>query len=216
MGDNKIKNRYDRIAPIYDLVEGIMEWGKLADWREELWTEIQEETGEQEVKLLEAGVGTGKNIPYYPSNMEAYAIDFSERMLSQAGKRVEETEAEVNLLPMDIEELEFAADTFDLIVASCVFCSVPNPVQGFKELKRVCKPEGKIFLLEHMRSESRPWGKIMDSFNWGSLLFWGANINRRTMENIEQAGLEVIETEDLWFDVVKKIILAPTIGKSDS
>jgi ubiquinone/menaquinone biosynthesis C-methylase UbiE len=209
MGDDKIKNRYDRIAPIYDLLEGVMEKGKLGTWRKNFWQEIKAEIEDEEVKLLEAGVGTGKNIPYYPPNVEFYAVDFSAQMLRQAEKRAAEAGTEVNLLEMDIENLEFADNSFDLIVASCVFCSVPNPVQGLKELKRVCAPGGKIYLLEHMRSSHKPWGKMMDLFNWVSLLTWGANINRKTMENIKQAGLEIVEVEDIWFDIVKQIILKP-------
>jgi len=64
-------------------------------------------------------------------------------------------------------------------------------------------------MLEHMRTEKEPWGKLMDFLNWIGLYTWGANINRRIMKNIEKAGLKVVEVEELWFDVVKEIILQP-------
>jgi ubiquinone/menaquinone biosynthesis C-methylase UbiE len=86
---------------------------------------------------------------------------------------------------------------------------VPDPVQGLQELRRVCKNDGKIVMLEHMRTEKEPWGRLMDAFNWVSLYTWGANINRRTMENIDKAGLRVVEVKNLWFDVVKGIVLEP-------
>ncbi|GAB6138213.1 class I SAM-dependent methyltransferase [Halanaerobaculum tunisiense] len=211
MTENKIKKKYDRIAPIYDLLESIMERGRLGVWRQQLWAEIKTEAIEEEMKLLEVGVGTGKNITYYPSDVEVYAIDFSQRMLDQARDKADQLGVSVNLSQMDVQDLEFADDYFDLIVASCVFCSVPDPVQGFKELRRVCKPEGKIFLLEHMRTECQPWAQVMDSINWISLLLWGANINRQTMANIQQANLKVIQAEDLWFDIVKKLVLSPEV-----
>ncbi|MCK8816955.1 class I SAM-dependent methyltransferase [Natroniella sulfidigena] len=207
--NDKIKKRYNRIAPIYDKLEMIMEKGKMGDWREKLWQQVEEVVKKGEERLLEAGVGTGKNIPYYPQKTEAYAIDFSDRMLQEAKKRIEKLEVNVQLREMDVQNLDFPDNYFDVIVTTCVFCSVPDPVQGFKELKRVCKNDGKIFMLEHMRTEKEPFGYLMDSINWISLLSWGANINRRTMENIKQAGLEVVKEEDLFFDVVKEIILTP-------
>lgn len=98
---------------------------------------------------------------------------------------------------------------FNIIVTSCVFCSVPDPVQGLKELKRVCKPEGKIIMLEHMRTKKEPGGKVMDMFNWVSLYTYGANINRKTMENIDRANLKVVEENNLFSDIVKEIVLTP-------
>ncbi|PRX19247.1 phosphatidyl-N-methylethanolamine N-methyltransferase [Orenia metallireducens] len=206
----KIKYRYNRIAPIYDRLESIMEKGRMGDWRQKLWQQVKElAKGKENVKLLEAGVGTGKNMSYYPERIEAYGIDFSERMLVEAKKRTEKLKVQVELREMDIQKLDFSDDYFDIIVTSCVFCSVPDPVQGLKELKRVCKDDGRIIMLEHMRSEKEPLGYFMDSINWVSLLTWGANINRKTMENIKKAGLEVIKEEDLLLDVVKELILSP-------
>lgn len=85
--NNKIKKRYDRIAPIYDLMEGMMERGKMGGWRKRLWQRVKEELPESNGRLLEAGVGTGKNIQYYPDNIELYAIDFSEKMLRKARQK---------------------------------------------------------------------------------------------------------------------------------
>lgn len=207
--NNKIKNRYDRIAPLYDTMELLMEKGKMGNWRENLWEKVLDYLPESGGILLEAGVGTGKNIQYYPENTEIYAIDFSKKMLQQAKKKAKAHDKEINFLEMDIQNLNFVDDYFDIIVTSCVFCSVPDPVKGLKELRRVCKPDGKIIMLEHMRTEKEPWGKVMDTFNWVSLYTWGANINRETMDNIEKADLKVIEVNDLFFDIVKEIILEP-------
>ena len=173
-----------------------------------MWNHVAKLAPEQkEVKLLEAGVGTGKNIAYYPPDVEAYAIDFSKKMLEEARHRAEKLEADVQLTEMDIQNLDFADNYFDLIVTSCVFCSVPDPVEGLQELKRVIKPEGKIIMLEHMRSNKEPLGYLMDGLNWVSLLTWGANINRQTMKNIKQAGLKVVKEENLMLDIVKEIVL---------
>src|SRR6056297_4150111 len=205
--NNKIKKRYDRIAPVYDSLELIMEKGKMGDWRQNLWQKVENKIDKKDMRLLEAGVGSGKNIEYYPEQIEIYAIDFSPKMLKEAEKKANKFNKEVKLVEMDIQNLDFEDNYFDLIVTSCVFCSVPDPVQGLKELKRVLKEDGRIIMLEHMRSQNELVGKFMDWFNWVSLYTWGANINRKTMENIEKAGLEIVEVNDLMSDIVKEIEL---------
>jgi len=210
--NNKIKKRYNRVAPIYDSLEYLMEKGKMGDWRQNLWQKVNDrirqlKSNNDQLRFLEAGVGSGKNIEYYPDDIEIYAIDFSPRMIKEAEKKADKYNKRVNLLEMDIQNLKFEDNYFDLIVTSCVFCSVPDPVKGLKELKRVLKADGRILMLEHMRSRNELVGKFMDWFNWVSLYTWGANINRRTIENIEKADLELVEVNNLMSDIVKEIEL---------
>lgn len=204
--DNKTKQRYDRIAPIYDKFEIIMEKAAFQDWRKKLWDKV-EKNSKGDDKLLEAGVGTGKNIPYYPEGLNYTAIDFSPKMLSRAKEKASDSSRKIEFIEMDIQKLDFPDDSFDFIVTSCVFCSVPDPVKGLQELKRVLKPEGKVYMLEHLRSQKFLLGPIMDITNFIPKNIWGANINRKTMKNIETAGLTVRSVEDLWLDIVKLIIL---------
>ena len=205
--DNKTKQRYDRIAPIYDKFEIIMEKAAFQGWREKLWGNIEENSKDDD-KLLEAGVGTGKNIPYYPEGLHYTAIDFSPKMLRRAKEKASDSSRKIEFREMDIQKLEFPDDSFDFIVTSCVFCSVPDPVKGLQELKRVLKPEGKVYMLEHLRSQKFLLGPIMDLTNFIPKNIWGANINRKTLENIEAAGLNFESVEDLWLDIVKLIILS--------
>ncbi|MEC9489698.1 MAG: class I SAM-dependent methyltransferase [Halanaerobiales bacterium] len=205
--NNEIKKRYDRIAPVYDSLELLMEKGKMGDWRQNLWQRGANKIDKEGMRLLEAGVGSGKNIEYYPDDLEIFAIDFSPKMLKEAEKKANKYNKEVKLLEMDIQNLDFEDNYFDLIVTSCVFCSVPDPIKGLEELKRVLKQDGRIIMLEHMRSQNEFVGKIMDWFNWVSLHTWGANINRETIKNIEKAGLELVEVNNLMSDIVKEIEL---------
>jgi len=79
-------------------------------------------------RVLEVGVGTGKNLPYYPAETEVTAIDFSPTMLERAGKKIErEGLFDVVLREMNVQRLDFPDDSFDTIVSTCVFCSVPLP-----------------------------------------------------------------------------------------
>lgn len=181
----RAKARYDRIAPIYDFMQGVVERLVFRKLRRLLW---QDTTGEN---LLEVGVGTGKNIKYYPPQAQVTAVDFSQRMLKKARRRAEATHRAVDLRKMDIQALDFSDAAFDTVVASFVFCSVPDPVLGLQELSRVTKPNGRILLLEHMRPESRLIGRLFDLINPVLVRLLGFNINRRTVDNIRSAGLGI-------------------------
>ncbi|RCW69794.1 phosphatidylethanolamine N-methyltransferase /phosphatidyl-N-methylethanolamine N-methyltransferase [Saliterribacillus persicus] len=193
---NTIKRRYNRISSIFNLMDNMMPEG----WRKELLKEAQG-------KVLEIGVGTGTNLPYYPDNIDLTAIDFSPKMLEKAKEKTQKNNHAVALLEMDAENLIFEDNSFDTIISTCVFCSVPDPVQGLKEIHRVLKPSGKVLMLEHMRSDHPVIGKGMDFLNPIGLHIVGANINRRTMENIEQSGLKVESQVFLMGSVMRKITL---------
>ena len=198
--NEKIKNKYNRVSKVYDLMEGPMESMSMGKWRSLLIEKI--EGG----KVLEVGVGTGKNLQHYPENLEITGIDFSENLLEKA-KNKNKDNKNIKLIEMDAQDMQFNDNTFDTVVTSCVFCSVPDPVEGLKEIRRVCKAGGKIIMLEHMRSNNEVVGKIMDAVNFIPLNIWGANINRRTIENLKKAGFkeEDIEYQDVWSDIVKLI-----------
>ncbi len=193
---NKIEQRYNRIAKIYDLLDSPMEFA-FSKWREKFFKQV-------EGKVLEVGIGTGKNLAYYSQDVDLTGIDFSEPMIKRAKKRAR-LKNNVDLYIMDAEDMDFEDNSFDTIVTSFVYCSVPNPVQGMKEMKRVCKSGGKLLMLEHVRSNHKIIGKLMDILNPIPLHIYGANINRKTYNNLLKAGFEPknIYVKQLWFDIVK-------------
>jgi len=160
-------------------------------------------------RILEVGVGTGKNFPYYPQDTEVVAIDFSPRMLAKARKRALKQATKVELHEMDVQNLKFPDHTFDTIFATFVFCSVPDPVAGLQELRRVCKPDGRLFLLEHMRPGNLFMGLFFDLLNPLVVRLVGANINRKTIDNIRKAGWHIKIEEHLSSDIVRWIEAAP-------
>jgi ubiquinone/menaquinone biosynthesis C-methylase UbiE len=197
------KKRYDRLARFYDVLEAPVERLRFAAWRTKLRDRI---TGE---RALEVGVGTGKNLPYYPRDVKMTAIDLSPRMLERAQEKASALGLEVDLGEMDVQNLAFPDRCFDTVFATFVFCSVPDPVMGLQELRRVCKTDGRLLLLEHMRPGNAPLGFLFDILNPMVVRMMGANINRRTMENIQKAGWKIRSEERLSSDIVRWIEAEP-------
>lgn len=193
--------RYQRIAPFYDAMELFAE-RRYADWRPRLWSLVQGP------RVLEVGVGTGKNIPYYPDGAQMTAIDLTPGMLELAKVRATELNAAVALQLGDVQALDFPDETFDDVVATFVFCSVPDPVLGFDEIARVLKPNGRLHLLEHMRSPNPVLGTLMDLLDPVTVRLMGPHINRRTVQNVQQSRLHLERVEDVGAGGIFKLILA--------
>ena len=194
---DQIRKRYNRIAFFYNILEAPMEWLRFRQWRNRLRTMI---TGP---RALEVGVGTGKNLPYYPPYVDVTAIDFSPQMLSYAKKSAVNLDINVEFKLMDVQNLDFPDNSFDTVFGTFVFCSVPDPQMGLRELRRVCKPDGRLLLLEHIRPQDVFTGYLFDIINPFVVRMMGANINRRTLENINNAGWNIMKDEPLSHDIVR-------------
>lgn len=195
---DKIRKRYNRTSKFYDAMEVFMDKGGMEKWRKAVWDQA-------EGKVLEVGVGTGKNMEYYTENIQVTAIDFSEKMLEKAVARSKKLGINVDLKLMDVQALDFPDETFDTVVTTCVFCSVPDPIKGLQEIRRVCRKNGKIIMLEHVRSKKPIVGTFMDILNPVVVRVVGANINRDTVGNLKKAGLDVQVEKDLMMDIVKHL-----------
>ena len=203
---NHIRKRYNRIAPVYDFLQEGVERLRFNKWRRLLWEKVQGK------RILEVGVGTGKNFPYYPPDADITAIDFSERMLARARKKAKKQAIKVDLRQMDVQKLDFPDNSFDTVVASFVFCSVPDAVKGLMEVERVCRPGGQVLLLEHVLSSNRILAALMNLFNPIASRLMGPNINRRTVQNVIKSGLIIIRVTDLGAAGIFKLIEAKKAG----
>ncbi len=188
--------RYDRMAPFYDLTIGPVERWAFGRWRQRLWEGI--DGG----RVLEVGVGTGANFHHYPRGVSVTAIDVSTGMLARAREKVRLDGLAVGLQVMDIQRLAFADDSFDAVLGSLVFCSVPDPVVGLREIRRVARPGCRVRLLEHVRTQFPLLGRAKDIMNplWRRLT--GDNFNRRTLDNVVRSGLRLERATSLLFDIV--------------
>ncbi len=194
-----IRHRYDRIAPFFSRMDAMAK----ESWRKDLFSHVRGE-------ILEVGVGTGANLAYYPAGLHVTGIDFSPRMLSYARQKVSDCPADITLMEMDIQALAFPDNTFDTVVSTCVFCSVPNPVEGLKEIRRVLKPDGQLLMIEHMLSEHGALALLLHALNPLTVRLTGANVNRRTIENLDLAGFPTREIKNVaFFDVFRSIRAIP-------
>lgn len=193
------ERRYDRIAWLYDRMDSPMEKMGTSEWRMRLFSRLEGR------RILEVGVGTGKNLPYYPPGKEVTGIDVSGRMLAFAQRRAASLKGNFTLLKMDVENMDFPDASFDAAVSTCVFCSVPDPVKGLKEVRRVLKPGGKAYFLEHVRP-SGLLGWVFDLLSPLVAHAIGPSINRDTVGNIRRAGFHIIVEENLFSDIFKLII----------
>lgn len=107
-------------------------------------------------RVLEVGVGTGINAALYPSDCSVTGVDFSAKMLVKARRRIARKGVRnVRLIEMDAADLKFADDSFDIVYAPYMISVVSDPVAVTREMYRVCRPGGRIMILNHFRSKSR-------------------------------------------------------------
>ena len=137
---------YDKLAKVYDIIFG----PTLHPGRLRAIERMDIQSGE---RVLEVGVGTGINLSLYPKNCSVTGIDFSESMLEIARERAERKDIRnVRLLQMDAADLKFADNAFDIVYAPYLISVVPDPVQVAYEMRRVCRPGGRVILLNHFLS----------------------------------------------------------------
>jgi ubiquinone/menaquinone biosynthesis C-methylase UbiE len=192
--------KYQRIAPLYDLLDLPFERGRYSTLRPLLFREM---TGQ----LLDAGIGTGRNCAYYPPTATVSGIDISPAMLERARRRCPTLAEGGRLYQMDVTALQFERATFDAAVSSFLFCVLPDQLQvpALRELGRVVKPGGIIRLIEYVRPKGTLRRAI--TYLWQPWIAWayGASYDRHTEQHVPAAGLELVESRYVVDDLMKML-----------
>ncbi len=195
-----ISRQYQRIASFYDLLELPFEYGRYRRLRRLVFDGLSG-------RILDAGVGTGRNVEFYPQGASVVGIDISPAMLARAARRLKKSSAAIELREMDVSRLDFAAGSFDVAVATFLFCVLPDELQrpALRELGRVVRTDGSIRLLDYVRPQRRLRRAIAGL--WEPWIAWayGASFDRSTEELIPEAGLELVKAEFVVDDLVKML-----------
>lgn len=197
MTDLLTQKKWDRAAKAFDFMNGGGPEKRWADAKKELFSHM-------DGNILFLAVGTGLDIEHFPEGKTITGIDISPKMLERAESRANAYPGQMILKQMDVHEMDFADESFDQIYTSCTFCSVPNPVDGLKQLKRIMKPGGELRMFEHTGSQHFPFSVMMNIMTPLSKKF-GPDMNRNTVKNVELAGFKLREVNNIFLDVVKTI-----------
>ena len=195
---------YERIARWYDALDWLSEFSRYRPIRRAMFAGLSG-------RLLDAGVGTGRNMAFYPAAAEVIGIDSSPAMLARAEQRRARLGRAVELHVGDVRATGFPDDHFDAVVATFLFCVLDADRQGpaLRELARICKPGGEIRLLDYTLSENPARRFVMGlTAPWVGWLY-GAAFDRDTERHIAAAGLELVERRFVYRDVIKLLVIRP-------
>ncbi|PIC71433.1 SAM-dependent methyltransferase [Sporosarcina sp. P16b] len=149
--------------------------------------------------VLEIGSGTGINFPYYRQAKHVTAIEPNPEISRRATRRGRNAHVPITLYEASAESLPFADHTFDTVISTLVFCTIPNPLRALKEIQRISKPDATLLFFEHVKLEQPGFAKVQDLVNplWEKVCD-GCQLNRNTLSLIIDSGICVEEIESLY------------------
>ena len=196
---------YSEFAPLYDRVFGKMFYNRL----ERVIEDLDIPPGAQ---VLEVGAGTGTSFPAYPTHCDVTGVDLAPDMLARARQKIEDNGwSHIKVIEMNALDLKFPDNTFDYVMAFHVVTVVPDPVRMITEARRVCKPSGRIVIVNHFTSDVPFLGTITEAMDpltrW---LGWRTNLKLKPF----------IETTELTVEKVYKLnktsLYTVLLGRKDT
>jgi len=194
---------YDRQARSYDAMNSLME---------NLFSKGRAIFNLLRGKILELGIGTGENLKYYHSSVNLTVFDWSPQMIKHAkmkAKRLKLRNVKEFVIG-DIQRLSkyFSPNSFEFITSTCVFCSVPDPVKGLKEVAQVLHSSGKLVQIEHGISNFKILNLFMSAFDPITANMRGFHLTRNIKKNLERAGFKAIHEWSLDPAGIIKVIIS--------
>jgi ubiquinone/menaquinone biosynthesis C-methylase UbiE len=203
---NELQSAYDELAPDYEqklwFDQHIL---GVARQRKQLMPQAHG-------KILDVACGTGLNFSLFPANSEITAIELSTRMLEVAQHKANVLNLHVQSKVMDAQQLEFPDGSFDTVTSALSTCTFPDPIQALKEMKRVCRIDGLILLLEHGHS-SIPWlanyqdRNVLKHYQQHAGCRW----NQDPLDLVQAAGLRVLSHKRFGLGMFHAIKATPNL-----
>lgn len=203
----RIRRLYDDRAATYDRSLGMADRFLLGPFREAFGAALQGET-------IEVGVGSGLNIPFYaPDVTRVVGVDLSGEMLRLARERASCLRVPYAFVQADAEALPFPDASFDTVAISLTLCTIPNPRRALLELGRICRADGRVVMLEHVRSTSRPLAALQHLLSPLNERAIGCHLDRDTFALVRSLGFSFDETQSRLFGSVRFAVANPPVGE---
>ena len=200
---SQIRAVYDRRAATYDRTIGVGERVALGGLRRAFAAEL---TGD----VLEVAIGSGLNLPFYIADIRrSVGVDLSGGMLRRARDRASDLGRPVALVQMDAQRLGFADASFDTVGVSLALCTIPDPVAALRECARVCRPEGRVVLLEHVRSPVWAVAAMQRLVTPLQERFIGCRLTRTTIETARTLGFAIESDRSRLCGVFRLVVARP-------
>ncbi|HSP79821.1 MAG TPA: class I SAM-dependent methyltransferase [Myxococcaceae bacterium] len=200
--NSDVQGRYDELGRSYDTWTLLPDRLFLDGWRRELLSGARGD-------VLEVAVGTGKNLPFYPTGCRVTGVDFSRSMLDEAALRARALGCAFEPRMGDVTALPFADASFDTVVCTLAACTFGDPLAAFHEMRRVCRPDGAVLLLEHVLPRDRLLAGLAEALAPLARRAVGCNPNRDTLALVRQAGLHVTSVRGRARDIVLAVVARP-------
>lgn len=203
MGADEIRSIYAREAPAYDRCQWIPERLLLGRLRRRL---LSRASG----RVLEVGIGTGINLSFYPPRCPIVGVDLSRPMLERALARAYRLGRQLTVEVMNAEALAFPDQSFDTVVSTLTLCTTPDPVRLLREMGRVCRPAGRVLLLEHGLATIALVNRLLRCLEAGQLARYACHLTRDVAALPTEAGLNVLDQVRCVFGALTLVEAAPT------
>lgn len=205
MNLTRIRDIYDQRALTYDKTVGFSEKLLLGNLRRAFAAELRGAT-------LEIAIGSGLNLPGYPAAVSrAVGVDLSHGMLREARRRGR-SGGDLLLAQMDAQHLAFPDDSFDTVAVSLALCTIPDPGVALAEIARVCRPGGRVVLLEHVRSSLPPVSAVQHLLSPMQERFIGCHLDRETVSLVQRLGFEIVSERRHLLSVFRLVVARPPVA----
>lgn len=194
----RVRRVWEQAASSYDRQIALLEKIQFSGGREWLGARVRG-------RILEVAIGTGLNLPHYPTDATVTGIELSPAMLAIARQRAADLARDVDLREGDAQRLPFDDDSFDTTVCALSLCGIPDPATAISEMKRVLVPGGRLLLLDHVGSTWPPVYAAQWLLERITIRTAGEHFTRRQLPLVKAAGFDIIETERLKAGSVERI-----------